>query len=68
MRIQIHLTPDEAQALAEWSARQMRHPRLQARYALRQALIQAGCLSGEEPAEPDGDLILSSPFSLPKEA
>jgi len=45
VRLQVTLTPDEAQALSEWASQELRDPREQLRQILRLALSERATTS-----------------------
>ena len=53
VRLQVVLNPTEADLLAQWAASELRDPRDQIRFVLRQALEERGLLqSADRPAQP----------------
>jgi hypothetical protein len=52
VRLQIALDPIEAKVLATWAAAEMRDPREQIRFVLRQELEKHGLLAATEPPAP----------------
>ena len=57
IRLFIHLNETEAETLARWAALEMRDPRDQVRFLIRQELLRRGLLPGlihqSSSAEPD---------------
>ena len=50
VRLQITLDPREADALARWAALELREPREQIRFVVRELLLERGLLPPEPPA------------------
>lgn len=58
VRLQVTLTPDEADMLAKWAAKELRDPREQIRYLVRQELIkQHDLLPAEPPTNNEGRVL-----------
>ena len=57
VRLQVHLDPSEADALARWAASELRDPRDQIRLLLRRELKQRGLLPSSDDKAPEREVV-----------